>query len=46
MGTVVTTISFLSFAVRFSEGAEAEFDRQVEPARRPAVAFQPALQES
>jgi NNP family nitrate/nitrite transporter-like MFS transporter len=46
MGTVVTTISFLSFAVRFSEGAEAEFDRLVEPARRPVVAFQPALQES
>ncbi len=46
IGAAVTTISFLSFAVRFSEGAEAEFDRQLEPARGTAVAYQPALQES
>ena len=47
MGAAVTTISFLSFAVRFSEGAEAEFDRHPEPARSDVFSFpQPALQES
>ncbi len=47
LGAIVTTISFLSFAVRFGEGAEAEFDRQLEPARGRTIAYpHPALQES
>ncbi|REK09053.1 MAG: MFS transporter [Planctomycetota bacterium] len=46
IGAAVLSISFLSFAVRFSEGAEAEFDRPSEAAPRPSLAYQPALQES
>lgn len=45
IGAAVTTISFLSFAVRFGEGAEAEFDRPGEAVPQPA-AYQPALHES
>ncbi len=46
IGAAVTTISFLSFAVRFGEGAEAAFDHPFEPSRRPTIAYQPVLQES
>ncbi len=48
MGAAVTTISFLSFAVRFSEGAEVEFDRHHRAgAASDVLSFpQPALQES
>lgn len=46
IGAAVTTISFLSFAVRFGDGAETEFDRPFEVVLEPPVAYQPALQES
>ena len=50
IGTVVTAVSFLSFAITFSEAAEAEFDRPPLPSSTVATAggtmIQPALQES
>jgi len=49
IGVVVTAVSFLSFAVQFGEGAEAEFDRHSHFAAEPAMAgrtAQPVLQES